>query len=149
MDNASISSTSAASLTSSIFDPSASIFGSLAAAPLAGSDRPDGAADGGFYTSYWENPQADLSRLTMTMNALNEGNTECWRGDDCDLCSGVRSGLDQVSKHVAKCSDEADQRVCLTFIQSIPADLFALVSNHDRNNIGGYKSGVVYYIWTK
>lgn len=92
--------------------PSVSVFGSFAAAPIAGSARPDGAADGGFYTSYWENSQADLSRLTITLNALNEVNAQCWRGDGCELCSGVRSGLEQVSNHIGKHSDNLDQRVC-------------------------------------
>ncbi|KAI5118686.1 hypothetical protein M0805_003623 [Coniferiporia weirii] len=99
-------------LTSSILPglPSVSVFGSFASAPLVGSTRPDGAADGGFYTSYWENSQADLSRLTMTLNALNEVNAQCWRGDGCELCLGVRTGLEQVSSHIAKQSDDLDQR---------------------------------------
>lgn len=78
--------------------------------PLIGSARPDGAADGGYYTSYYENPQADLSRLTITLNALNEVNAQCWRGDDCELCEGVRGGLAQVSGHVMKQAEELDQR---------------------------------------
>ena len=103
------------SLASSILPtyPSVSVFGSFASTPLVGSARPDGNADGGFYTSYWENPQADLSRLTLTLNALNEVNSQCWRGDACELCSGVRAGLEEVSSHVARQSEESDQRVSL------------------------------------
>ncbi|EJD07688.1 uncharacterized protein FOMMEDRAFT_143983 [Fomitiporia mediterranea MF3/22] len=104
--------TSPISMASSVLPvlPSTSVFGSLAAAPLVGSARPDGLADGGFYTSYWEDSQADLSRLNITLNALNEVNAHCWHGDVCELCSGVRSGLEQVSSHIAKQSDELDQR---------------------------------------
>ena len=92
---------------------SASFFGSLhlPTAPLVGSHRPDGSADGGFFTSHFENPQADLSRLTLTLNALGEANARCWRGDECELCSGVRSGLDQVSNHLSRQAEEVDQRV--------------------------------------
>ena len=104
------------SLASSVLPqlPSVTVFGSFAAAPLVGSARPDGASDGGYYTSYFEDPQADLSRLTITLNALNEVNAQCWRGhgaDGCELCSGVRHGLEQVSSHVARQSDNLDQRV--------------------------------------
>ncbi len=100
------------SIASSIPNLSASILGTLASpAPLVGSARPDGAADGGYYTSYYENPQADLSRLTITLNALNEVNAQCWRGDECELCDGVRGGLEHVSAHVMKQAEELDQRV--------------------------------------
>ena len=103
------------SLASSVLPvlPSASVFGSFASTPMVGSARPDGAADGGFYTSHWENSQADLSRLTLTLNALNEVNAQCWRGDNCELCTGVRSGVEQVSNHIARQSDILDQRVSL------------------------------------
>ncbi|PAV19659.1 sorting nexin mvp1 [Pyrrhoderma noxium] len=53
---------------------------------------------------------ADLSRLTLTLNALNEVNAQCWRGDNCELCTGVRSGVEQVSNHIARQSDILDQR---------------------------------------
>lgn len=89
-----------------------SIFGSFAGSPLVGSSRPDGAADGGFYTPRWAEPQADMSRLTITLNALNEINGHCWRGDDCELCQGVREGLHHVSTHVQEQSDESERRVC-------------------------------------
>lgn len=109
------------SLASSVLPvlPSVTVFGSFAAAPLVGSARPDGAADGGYYTSYFEDPQADMSRLTITLNALNEVNAQCWRGegpDGCELCSGVRQGLEQVSSHVAKQSEDLDNRVSWIFV---------------------------------
>lgn len=108
-------SSSPVSLASSILPvyPSGSLLGSFATTPLVGSMRPDGNADGGFYTSYWENPQADLSRLSLTLNTLNEVNSQCWRGDACELCTGVRAGLGEVSSHVARQSEESDQRVSL------------------------------------
>ncbi len=53
----------------------------------------------------------DLSRLTITLNALNEVNAQCWRGDECELCDGVRGGLEHVSAHVMKQAEELDQRV--------------------------------------
>ncbi|KAH8108346.1 hypothetical protein DFH11DRAFT_1634540 [Phellopilus nigrolimitatus] len=134
---------SPASLASSVLPtlPSVHVFGSFASAPLVGSARPDGAADGGFYTSILENSQADLSRLTMTLNALNEVNAQCWRGDGCELCSGVQSGLEQVSIHVARHSDELDQRsrmMSATTLESLKSqrDLYIatrdLFLRHDR-----------------
>lgn len=85
----------------------------LPSSPLVGSARPDGSADGGFYTSHWTDPQADLSRLTLTINVLNEVNERCWRGDDCELCEGVRGGFGQVSAHLQRHADELDTRVSL------------------------------------
>ncbi|THH05409.1 hypothetical protein EW145_g4817 [Phellinidium pouzarii] len=128
--------------------PSVSVFGSFAAAPLAGSARPDGTADGGFYTPYWETSQADFSRLTMSINALNEFNAQCWRGDECELCTGVRSGLEQVSNHIAKQSDDLDTRsraMSSTTLDSLKSqrDLYIamrdLFLRHDRlsgDNVG-------------
>ncbi|OCB87801.1 hypothetical protein A7U60_g5124 [Sanghuangporus baumii] len=121
--------------------PSVSVFGSFASAPIVGSARPDGSADGGFYTSYWEDSQADLSRLTITLNALNELNAQCWRGDDCELCSGVQSGLGQVSNHIGKQSDNLDQRARVMSLSTLEAlksqrDLYIamrdLFLRHDR-----------------
>ncbi|KAL5513289.1 MVP1 [Sanghuangporus vaninii] len=121
--------------------PSVSVFGSFASAPIVGSARPDGSADGGFYTSYWEDSQADLSRLTISLNALNEVNAQCWRGDDCELCSGVRSGLEQVSNHIGKQSDNLDQRARVMSLSTLEAlksqrDLYIamrdLFLRHDR-----------------
>ncbi|CCM01814.1 uncharacterized protein FIBRA_03882 [Fibroporia radiculosa] len=55
-------------------------------------------------------PQADLARLTNTMKSLVEVNERCWRGDECDLCTGVRQGLAHVSSHLQKHSDLLEHR---------------------------------------
>lgn len=43
---------------------------------------------------------ADLTRLAMTINSLNEVNATCWRGEGCEACGGVRDGLGRVSARV-------------------------------------------------
>ena len=87
---------SAASSTSSGHDSSSSIFSGL-----TGSVRGITSLDG----------QADLSRLTNTVKSLVEVNERCWRGEDCDLCNGVRQGLGAVSNHTQRHADALEQRV--------------------------------------
>lgn len=58
-----------------------------------------------------EGAAADFSRLSITLKALNEVNSQCWRGDACELCGGVREGLDRTSGHLQTASDLAEQRV--------------------------------------
>lgn len=58
-----------------------------------------------------ESAGADLARMTMTLSALIEGNDVCWRGEDCELCTGVQGGLKTLSGHTRVASDLADQRV--------------------------------------
>lgn len=57
---------------------------------------------------------ADLYRLHLTINALNEQNATCWhkpdQDDGCDLYGGVRAGLSSVSTRVRNQSDLIDQR---------------------------------------
>jgi sorting nexin-8 len=55
--------------------------------------------------------QADLSRLTNVLNVVVEVNERCWRGDDCELCDGVRHGVEQVAQHTQTHSDLLEQRV--------------------------------------
>jgi sorting nexin-8 len=55
--------------------------------------------------------QADLSRLTNVLKALLEVNDPCWRGQGCELCEGVRSGLGHVAMHTQRHSDLVEQRV--------------------------------------
>ncbi|KAI0657970.1 hypothetical protein C8Q70DRAFT_999052 [Cubamyces menziesii] len=86
---------SAASSTSSGHDSSSSIFSGL-----AGSVRGITSLDG----------QADLSRLTNTVKSLVEVNERCWRGEDCDLCNGVRQGLGAVSNHTQRHADALEHR---------------------------------------
>ena len=55
--------------------------------------------------------QADLARLTNTMKSLVESNERCWRGEDCELCTGVRQGLVHVSSHTQRHADALEHRV--------------------------------------
>ncbi|KAI0666812.1 hypothetical protein C8Q78DRAFT_1107213 [Trametes maxima] len=54
--------------------------------------------------------QADLSRLTNTFKSLVEVNERCWRGEDCELCGGVRLGLGRVSDHTQRHADALEHR---------------------------------------
>ncbi|KAH9888980.1 hypothetical protein C8Q73DRAFT_654734 [Cubamyces lactineus] len=86
---------SAASSTSSGHDSSSSIFSGL-----TGTMRGITSLDG----------QADLSRLTNTVKSLVEVNERCWRGEDCDLCNGVRHGMGAVSNHTQRHADALEHR---------------------------------------
>ena len=55
--------------------------------------------------------QADLSRLTNTVKSLVEVNERCWRGEECELCAGVRQGLVHVSAHTQRHADALEHRV--------------------------------------
>lgn len=55
--------------------------------------------------------QGDLSRLTNTLRSVVEVNENCWRGDDCELSNGVRSGLGQLAAHTQRHSEIAEIRV--------------------------------------
>ena len=55
--------------------------------------------------------QADTARLTNTLKALVEVNNRCWRGDDCELCGGVRQGLATVADHTQRHADVLEHRV--------------------------------------
>jgi len=46
----------------------------------------------------------------MTINTLVEVNQHCWRGEECELCSGVNAGMSEVSKHCQRHSDNLEQR---------------------------------------
>jgi sorting nexin-8 len=59
-----------------------------------------------------ESASADLARLTMTLNVLVEGSTACWRGAECELCTGVQGGLKTCAVHTQIASDIVEQRVC-------------------------------------
>lgn len=102
---ASPSPASAASSASSDRDSTSSIFSGL-----AGAARRTTTLDG----------QADLSRLTNTFKSLVEVNERCWRGEDCELCAGVRQGLGHVSEHTQRQADALEHRVsavhCAVFL---------------------------------
>ncbi|KAJ3555989.1 hypothetical protein NM688_g2277 [Phlebia brevispora] len=55
-------------------------------------------------------PQADSARLTNTLRALVEVNDRCWRGDDCELCAGVRQGISTVADHTQRHADTLEHR---------------------------------------
>lgn len=58
-----------------------------------------------------ESAAADLSRMTMTLNALVEENRGCWRGEECELCDGVKKGLGVMGGHMGTAADLGEQRV--------------------------------------
>lgn len=56
-------------------------------------------------------PQSDLARLTNTLRAVIEVNQHPWRGDDDELSTGVRQGLEQVAAHTQRHSEISELRV--------------------------------------
>lgn len=85
--------------------------------------------------------QADLSRLTNTIRSLVEVNGQCWKGDQCDLCGGVRQGLVHTAAHTQKHSDLLEHRSRTMLYSTLEAlkgqrDLFIAVRDlfirHDR-----------------
>ncbi|EPT00758.1 hypothetical protein FOMPIDRAFT_1023672 [Fomitopsis schrenkii] len=65
---------------------------------------------GGLARARVRDAQADLSRMTNTMKSLVEVNERCWRGDECELCAGVRQGLVGSATHLQKHSDMLEHR---------------------------------------
>ncbi|PPQ73571.1 hypothetical protein CVT26_010372 [Gymnopilus dilepis] len=89
-------------------------------------------------------PQGDLARLTNTLRAVVEVGEPCWRGDDCELSNGVRSGLEQLAAHSQRHSELSElrsQSLQDTTLESIKAqrDLYLatrdLFVRHDRLSI--------------
>ncbi|KAF8906314.1 MVP1 domain-containing protein [Gymnopilus junonius] len=89
-------------------------------------------------------PQGDLARLTNTLRAVVEVSEPCWRGDDCELSNGVRSGLEQFAAHTqrhSELSESRSQTLQDTTLESIKAqrDLYIatrdLFVRHDRLSI--------------
>ncbi|RPD76430.1 hypothetical protein L226DRAFT_484116 [Lentinus tigrinus ALCF2SS1-7] len=85
--------------------------------------------------------QADLSRLTNTVKSLVEVNERCWRGEECELCAGVRQGLAHVSAHTQRHADALEHRsrtMLYSTLEAIKAqrDLYVamrdLFIRHDR-----------------
>lgn len=88
-----------------------------------------------------ESAAADLARLTMTLSALVEGSNACWRGAECELCSGVQGGLKIVSNHTQVAANLADLRARMMMDKTLEAlktqrDLYLatrdLFIRHDR-----------------
>ena len=88
---------SPSSHTSSLPDSSQSMIGSLSQS----------------FLGQYNDDQGDLARLTNTLRAVIEISDTCWRGDDCELSNGVRSGLAQVAAHTQRHSEIAEMRVML------------------------------------
>ncbi|KAI0073526.1 hypothetical protein K474DRAFT_1649455 [Panus rudis PR-1116 ss-1] len=85
--------------------------------------------------------QADTARLTNTLRALVEVNQPCWRGEDCELCGGVRHGLSGVADHTQRHADameERSRRLLYTTLEGLKSqrDLYIatrdLFIRHDR-----------------
>jgi sorting nexin-8 len=65
----------------------------------------------GFDTTGLTESQGDISRLTNTLRSVVEVSENCWRGDDCELSNGVRSGLGQLAAHTQRHSEISELRV--------------------------------------
>ena len=56
-------------------------------------------------------PQADTARLTNALKVVVEVNAKCWRGEGCELCSGVNQGVSTVASHTQQHGDTLEHRV--------------------------------------
>ena len=90
-----------------------SLSSSTPTSPSSASDTDSLASSlfGGLARSRVLDAQADLARLTNTVKSLVEVNERCWRGDECELCAGVRQGLVDSATHLQKHSDLLEHRV--------------------------------------
>ncbi|KIJ55199.1 hypothetical protein M422DRAFT_151099 [Sphaerobolus stellatus SS14] len=88
-----------------------------------------------------ESAGADLARLTATLNALVEGTSACWRGSECELCTGVQGGCKIIADHTLVVGETADQRARAMMAGTLEAlksqrDLYVaardLFVRHDR-----------------
>jgi len=88
-----------------------------------------------------ESTASDISRLTMTMNALVEENPESWRTDGDEFYLGVRQGLMTMSRRFRLHADLLERRARQTLVTSLEAlktqrDLYIatrdLFLRHDR-----------------
>ncbi|KAH7908926.1 hypothetical protein BJ138DRAFT_1067954 [Hygrophoropsis aurantiaca] len=65
--------------------------------------------------------QADLARLTNVLRVVVEVNERCWRGDECELCDGVRQGVSHVAVHTQRQSDLLEQRTSVLLYSTLEA----------------------------
>lgn len=68
-----------------------------------------------------ESAAADLARLTNVLRAVVEVNERCWRGDECELCDGVRQGITRVASHTQRQSDLLEQRTNVLLYSTLEA----------------------------
>lgn len=68
-----------------------------------------------------ESAAADLARLTNVLRAVVEVNERCWRGDECELCDGVRQGIAHVASHTQRQSDLLEQRTSALLYSTLEA----------------------------
>ncbi|EMD38933.1 hypothetical protein CERSUDRAFT_151694 [Gelatoporia subvermispora B] len=124
--------------------PSLSPASSTSSGPDSDADEISSSIFGSLRTGVSGRDQADLARLTNTMKSLVEVNERCWRGDDCELCAGVRQGLGQVSVHTQKHSDQMEHRSRTMLYNTLEAlksqrDLYIamrdLFIRHDRLSV--------------
>ncbi|KAJ7247656.1 hypothetical protein B0H12DRAFT_1124939 [Mycena haematopus] len=94
---------------------------------------------GGFQHSESDVDQGDMARLTNTLRAVVEVNEQCWRGDDCELSSGVRVGLQAVAAHTQRSSELSELRVSCLQCAVAQRDLYIalkdLLIRNDRLSI--------------
>jgi sorting nexin-8 len=84
---------------------------------------------GGFQPLELDVDQGDMARLTNTLRAVVEVNEQCWRGDDCELSSGVRVGLQAVAAHTQRSSELSELRV--RFLQYAEVDEITMATDTD------------------
>lgn len=84
---------------------------------------------------------ADMTRLANVLRAIAEVNERCWRGDECDLCDGVRQGIGRVATHTQHHSDLLEERTNMLLYSTLESlksqrDLYVamrdLFARHER-----------------
>ncbi|KAI6149478.1 hypothetical protein BKA82DRAFT_128741 [Pisolithus tinctorius] len=84
---------------------------------------------------------ADMTRLANVLRAIAEVNERCWRGDECDLCDGVRQGIGHVATHTQHHSDLLEERTNMLLYSTLESlksqrDLYVamrdLFARHER-----------------
>ena len=88
-----------ASMTSSIADSSQPMMSSLTQSFF------------GLPVANLDGSQGDMARLTNALRAVIEVTESCWRGDNCELSNGVRSGISHVAAHTQRHSEISEIRV--------------------------------------
>jgi sorting nexin-8 len=95
------------SFSSSSLDNTIADHASLSSSVFSGLMHPRWALD--------SDSQADTARLTNALRVVVEVNAKCWRGDGCELCSGVRQGVSSIAAHTQQHGDALEHRVRISF----------------------------------